>query len=221
MSFAGFFAEYWWQLALVAVLSYTFGCVNYAVVFSKAFKHCDIRTLGSKNAGTTNMFRVFGLRMGALTFVCDALKGVIPCLLCLVIFKNSGMQLQFAYWAGLFAVVGHVFPVLYRWRGGKGVATSIGVCFAVQPLLSLCCALPAIVIILIFDRMSVMSLLLSVFMIVWHWCMLFDSVQVTGCVFATVTFSIVILAHWQNIIRIFSGKELKTGVRKSIFGRKK
>lgn len=221
MSFADFFAEYWWQLALVAVLSYTFGCVNYAVVFSKAFKHCDIRTLGSKNAGTTNMFRVFGLRMGALTFVCDALKGVIPCLLCLVIFKNSGMQLQFAYWAGLFAVVGHVFPVLYRWRGGKGVATSIGVCFAVQPLLSLCCALPAIAIILIFDRMSVMSLLLSVFMIVWHWCMLFDSVQVTGCVFATVTFSIVILAHWQNIIRIFSGKELKTGVRKSIFGRKK
>lgn len=221
MSFADFFAEYWWQLALVAVLSYTFGCVNYAVVFSKAFKHCDIRTLGSKNAGTTNMFRVFGLRMGALTFVCDALKGVIPCLLCLVIFKNSGMQLQFAYWAGLFAVVGHVFPVLYRWRGGKGVATSIGVCFAVQPLLSLCCALPAIAIILIFDRMSVMSLLLSVFMIVWHWCVLFDSVQVTGCVFATVTFSIVILAHWQNIIRIFSGKELKTGVRKSIFGRKK
>ena len=221
MSFADFFAEYWWQLALVAVLSYTFGCVNYAVVFSKAFKHCDIRTLGSKNAGTTNMFRVFGLRMGALTFVCDALKGVIPCLLCLVIFKNSGMQLQFAYWAGLFAVVGHVFPVLYRWRGGKGVATSIGVCFAVQPLLSLCCALPAIAIILIFDRMSVMSLLLSAFMIVWHWCMLFDSVQVTGCVFATVTFSIVILAHWQNIIRIFSGKELKTGVRKSIFGRKK
>lgn len=221
MSFADFFAEYWWQLALVAVLSYTFGCVNYAVVFSKAFKHCDIRTLGSKNAGTTNMFRVFGLRMGALTFVCDALKGVIPCLLCLVIFKNSGMQLQFAYWAGLFAVVGHVFPVLYRWRGGKGVATSIGVCFAVQPLLSLCCALPAIAIILIFDRMSVMSLLLSVFMIVWHWCMLFDSVQVTGCVFATVTFSIVILAHWQNIIRIFSGKELKTGVRKSVFGRKK
>lgn len=221
MSFADFFAEYWWQLALVAVLSYTFGCVNYAVVFSKAFKHCDIRTLGSKNAGTTNMFRVFGLRMGALTFVCDALKGVIPCLLCLVIFKNSGMQLQFAYWAGLFAVVGHVFPVLYRWRGGKGVATSIGVCFAVQPLLSLCCALPAIAIIMIFDRMSVMSLLLSVFMIVWHWCMLFDSVQVTGCVFATVTFSIVILAHWQNIIRIFSGKELKTGVRKSIFGRKK
>lgn len=221
MSFADFFAEYWWQLALVAVLSYTFGCVNYAVVFSKAFKHCDIRTLGSKNAGTTNMFRVFGLRMGALTFVCDALKGVIPCLLCLVIFKNSGMQLQFAYWAGLFAVVGHVFPVLYRWRGGKGVATSIGVCFAVQPLLSLCCALPAIAIILIFDRMSVMSLLFSVFMIVWHWCVLFDSVQVTGCVFATVTFSIVILAHWQNIIRIFSGKELKTGVRKSIFGRKK
>ena len=221
MSFADFFAEYWWQLALVAVLSYTFGCVNYAVVFSKAFKHCDIRTLGSKNAGTTNMFRVFGLRMGALTFVCDALKGVIPCLLCLVIFKNSGMQLQFAYWAGLFAVVGHVFPVLYRWRGGKGVATSIGVCFAVQPLLSLYCVLPAIAIILIFDRMSVMSLLLSVFMIAWHWCMLFDSVQVTGCVFATVTFSIVILAHWQNIIRIFSGKELKTGVRKSIFGRKK
>lgn len=221
MSFADFFAEYWWQLALVAVLSYTFGCVNYAVVFSKAFKHCDIRTLGSKNAGTTNMFRVFGLRMGALTFVCDALKGVIPCLLCLVIFKNSGMQLQFAYWAGLFSVVGHVFPVLYRWRGGKGVATSIGVCFAVQPLLSLCCVLPAIAIILIFDRMSVMSLLLSVFMIVWHWCVLFDSVQVTGCVFATVTFSIVILAHWQNIIRIFSGKELKTGVRKSIFGRKK
>lgn len=67
----------------------------------KAIKHEDIRSLGSKNAGTTNMFRVFGLRMGALTFLCDALKGVIPSLVCRFLFADADVALTFAYWSGL------------------------------------------------------------------------------------------------------------------------
>ena len=96
MTFKHFFQDYWWQLILVAAISYLIGCVNYAVVFSKAIKHEDIRSLGSKNAGTTNMFRVFGLRMGALTFLCDALKGVIPSLVCRFLFADADVARTFA-----------------------------------------------------------------------------------------------------------------------------
>ena len=216
MTFKHFFQDYWWQLILVAAISYLIGCVNYAVVFSKAIKHEDIRSLGSKNAGTTNMFRVFGLRMGALTFLCDALKGVVPSLVCRFLFADADVALTFAYWAGLFAVIGHIFPVFYNWWGGKGVATSIGVCFVVQPLLSLYCVLPLFLLVFVVDRMSVMSLTLATFMIVWHWAVLAESVGVVACTFVTVMFALVILAHRGNIMRIVTGKEPKTGLRRKL-----
>ena len=215
------FANYWWQLILVAVVCYAFGAVNYAILFSKLIKHKDIRQEGSGNAGTTNVFRVFGLRMGLLTFCCDVLKGVVPTLACMFIFRFTNRELDFMYWAGLFVVLGHIFPVFHKLRGGKGVAAAIGVSFLVQPMLSLYCVIPAIIIIFALDRMSVMSILLSIFFIVWHWTMLLDKVGLASCIFLTCMYVAVLFAHRHNIVRIFQGKEMRTGVRRKILRKDK
>lgn len=215
------FVQFWWQFCLVAILSYCVSSVNFAVIFSKMIKKTDVRTCGSGNPGTTNMFRVFGLRMGFLTFVCDCLKGVVCCLVARFALASLGTDasLQAQYLAGLFAVLGHVFPAFYRFKGGKGVATSIGVVACVQPILMLCCILPMFVIILLTDRMSVMSLIFSVFMIVWTWTMLRESIGLFCCVLLTVVFVVVIFAHRHNIIRICRGQEKCIGLRRALRGK--
>lgn len=198
---------------MVALASFALGGVNFAVLFTKAIKHEDIRDLGSGNPGTTNVFRVFGLGMGALTYICDVLKGVVPCVLCLFIFRYTKMQLAFEYWAGLFAVLGHIFPPFYKLKGGKGIATSMGVCLVTQPILTLCCLVPMIIVIFVSDRMSIVSLLFAVFMVTWHWAVLLNSVGLASCVFISCMFAFVIYAHRHNILRLLTGKELATGVR--------
>lgn len=215
------FAQYWWQFCLVAVLSYCFGSVNFAVIFSKLIKKTDVRTCGSGNPGTTNMFRVFGLRMGFLTFVCDCLKGVVCCLVARFALSSLGTDasMQAQCLAGLFAVLGHVFPAIYRFRGGKGVATSLGVVACVQPILMLCCILPIVVVILVTDRMSVMSLLFAMFMIAWSWTMLLPSIGSFCCAALTVLFTVVIFAHRENIVRIFRGEEKSLGLRRALRGK--
>ncbi len=214
--------QYWWQFLIVAVCSYFVGAINFSIVFSHLFKKTDVRNYGSGNPGTTNMFRVFGLRMGALTFLFDALKGVLCCLVCrLLIFQSLGQEVACTsgYVAGLLAVVGHVFPAIHGFKGGKGVATSIGVMFSMQPILMLCCILPICVIILITDRMSVMSLLYSVFMIVWSWVVLRAEIGVFCVILLTIMYVIIIFAHRHNVIRLCKGQELPTGVRKALRGK--
>lgn len=215
------FVNYWWQLLLVALFSFALGGVNFAILFTKIIKHKDIRDMGSGNPGTTNVFRVFGLRMGALTYVCDVLKGVVPCVACLLIFRYTEIEIAFEYWAGLFAVLGHIFPPFYKFKGGKGIATSMGVCLVTQPILTLCCIIPMLIVIFAVDRMSVVSLLFAVFMIVWHWTMLLDTVGLESCVFISCMFAVVIFAHRNNILRLLTGKEMRTGVRRKLLRKDK
>ena len=225
------FAKFWWQYLLLALCCYLPCNINYAVIFSHIIKKSDVRDYGSGNAGTTNMFRVYGLGMGALTFVCDALKGVVCCLLAKLIFGTFGDAVAATtagYIAALFAIWGHVFPVFYRFRGGKGVAAAIGAMFALQPLFSLCCVIPCCIVLLISDRVSVMSLLLSLFMIVWSWAswavnvaepIIYKNIDAFCCLIVTLMFATVIFAHKGNIARIFTGREKRTGLRKALRGK--
>ena len=225
------FVEYWWQYILLAICCYGVANVNYAVLFSKMFKKSDVRDYGSKNAGTTNMFRVYGLRMGTLTFICDCLKGVGCCLIARLIFGwNTPEAMTAGYIAGLFAVLGHIFPVYLRFRGGKGVATSIGAMFSLQPILACCLVLPCIAIILISDRVSVNSLFLALFFIVWSWATygagvgnswapIYIGIDAFCCTLLTILWVVVIIAHRQNLVRLFTGKEKPTGLRKALRGK--
>ena len=223
------FVKHWWQYLLLAMCCYSFCNINFAIAFSKLFKKSDVRDYGSGNAGTTNMFRVYGLRMGALTFFCDAMKGVACCLLAKLIFGWGTVDGATAgYIAGLFAVLGHVFPVYYRFRGGKGVATSVGILFSLQPIFTLCLVIPFCLIVIITDRMSVGSLLLSIFIIVWTWIVwrlecdfgiIYNSIDAFCCLLTSISFAVVIFAHRTNIVNIFTGKENPTGIRKALRGK--
>ncbi len=130
------FSQCWWQFLLIALGSYFFGNINTAITISKIMGK-DIRKQGSGNPGTMNMSRVFGIKIGALILLLDILKGVIPTLIAKLVygdllFTNTRLPISLLsqYMAGFFVVLGHIFPAFYGFKGGKGIASTIGV-FAV------------------------------------------------------------------------------------------
>ncbi len=145
----------WWQFLLLAIGSYLMGNVNFAIIISKLKKR-DIRTLGSGNPGTLNMSRNFGLGIGVLTLLLDIVKGALPTFIGFIIYKdmyflNTTLPINEVakVGCGFFAVLGHIFPVFMKFKGGKGIATTIGVFFVCNPLVALISGALAIVFILI------------------------------------------------------------------------
>ena len=122
--------DFWWQLLLGAIAVYLICNTNFAIIISKNIKDKDIRTVGSGNPGTTNMIRAFGFKWGALTFLLDAAKGAISVAAGLIIFNaisGNEVVVRFAgYLYAMCAILGHVFPVCLKFKGGKGFATTIG-----------------------------------------------------------------------------------------------
>lgn len=126
------FSENWWQFVLWAVACYLIGCFNFARLISRK-KNRDITKIGSGNPGTMNMSREFGLKIGVLTFLCDALKGGVPALVSYFVYKDlvfAGTNVLVSdlsrYFCGLFVIVGHIFPVTMKFKGGKGIASTLG-----------------------------------------------------------------------------------------------
>lgn len=120
-------------LVVLAVCSYLFGNINWALIISK-LKKTDIRKMGSGNPGTLNMSRNLGLGIGILTFVLDILKGAIPTIVAIIVFGNKtfvGFDFRIVdlamYLCGFSVVMGHIYPVFLKFKGGKGIASTIGV----------------------------------------------------------------------------------------------
>lgn len=127
-----------WLLIAIAIASYFFGNINWAIIISK-LKKTDIRKMGSGNPGTLNMSRNLGLKAGLLTFFLDICKGAIPALIAHFVFKNKFfIDTQFeirdfaVFLCGFCAVIGHIYPVFLKFKGGKGIASTIGVFIATQ-----------------------------------------------------------------------------------------
>ena len=119
---------------ITAIGAYLLGSINFAVIFTKLFIKQDVRELGSGNAGTTNAMRVAGPLPGILTFVCDALKGFVACGMGYLIFKymvslgfDWAQPIYGAYICGVACMAGHMFPIFFQFKGGKGVAVSVGI----------------------------------------------------------------------------------------------
>ena len=120
-------------LVIFALSSYMLGNVNWAIIISK-FKKTDIRKMGSGNPGTLNMSRNLGLKFGLLTFFLDVMKGVIPTLIAFFVFKGKyfgegefEINTFAIYLSGLCVVLGHIYPIVFKFKGGKGIASTIGV----------------------------------------------------------------------------------------------
>lgn len=126
------FSEIWYWFLVMAILSYLIGCFNFALLISKC-KHKDVRTMGSGNPGTMNMSRQFGLKIGALTLFFDMLKGGLPVLAGYWIFRGyvfAGTDVMISdlarYICGVFVIIGHIYPVTMKFKGGKGIASTLG-----------------------------------------------------------------------------------------------
>lgn len=148
------FASLWWSFALLIVGSYLFGSLNNAIMLS-SLAGKDIRKMGSGNPGTMNVSRTLGLKAALLVLALDILKGVIPTLVATLVFSDELFDLSTLpvsvmakYMAGFFAVLGHIFPCYYRFKGGKGIATTIGVFLVCNTVVALIFAIVALCFIL-------------------------------------------------------------------------
>ena len=125
-------SQSWYWFVLMAIACYLIGSINFSLLVSRILHH-DIRKEGSGNPGTMNMFRTFGVKIGLLIFFLDAFKGGIPAVISYFVFRNY----QFAgttvlvsdftrYLCGVSVIVGHIFPIIMKFKGGKGIASTLG-----------------------------------------------------------------------------------------------
>lgn len=198
---------------LVGLIAYLLGSINFAIIFSKKFAGFDVREKGSKNAGTTNVLRTVGKKAAVLTLLCDILKGVaavIVAMLAANIWDEVDVD-TLKYLAGFFAIVGHTFPVYYGFKGGKGVATSLGVLLVVNPQIGLSCLVFALVIMIATRWVSLGSIMAA---------LLFPILTVImtdnfGAKLISILIGLlVIFNHRTNIKRLKQGTENKLSFKK-------
>jgi glycerol-3-phosphate acyltransferase PlsY len=203
-----------WQLSLLAFFSYFAGNFCGAIILSKNFIQKDIRELGSKNAGTTNMTRIFGIKYGAATFIIDFLKGFICSFIGKELFTIIGgtdVGIFASYLAGFAVILGHNYPLLLGFKGGKGFAAGIGVFLAVNSDFTIAILLIGLIWLLIVDRMSVYAL--TFFMIeAVYYTFVYTKEYWWLPIFAWLYLLLAVIAHWSNIIRLMHGEEKPLGL---------
>ena len=188
-------------LLLAGLAGYLLGNFQTAIVLSKLLFHDDVRNHGSGNAGSTNMVRVFGFRMGLVTFIGDFLKAVLAILLGRLLAGTIG-----GYMGGLFVVVGHCWPVFAGFRGGKGIASSFAVAWMCYPLGGLITTVAAALLFLSTRQVSVMSL---GGMLVFFLCTIIFKQNPLLITLTVIILLITFTRHMSNIKRLLQGKEYK------------
>ena len=192
-------------IALAFLASYLLGSIPSAVWLGKYLHGIDVREHGSKNAGATNCFRLLGKRTGTLVLAMDISKGVLSMLLSSYLLKENGSMVFLMLAAGI-CVLGHVFPVFAGFRGGKGVATSLGVFLGLNPLTALTCIL---VFLLVFmaTRYVSLSSITAAFLLPFISFFIYHQEAIEVIYFNIILSLIVILAHHKNIKRLIAGEE--------------
>ncbi|SDM77704.1 glycerol-3-phosphate acyltransferase PlsY [Fictibacillus solisalsi] len=193
------------DILLLFIGAYLLGSISFSYIITKGFKKGDIRKLGSGNAGATNTLRVIGVGPAILVLLLDALKGIVPVWIAL----SLHYPLITAIVAGGMAIIGHNWPVYYGFKGGKGVATTIGVFVMASFFPSL---IAGILVILIIALTRYVSLGSIVFMILTPVLMfVFRSVPVEAALMALLIGLLSIWRHRTNISRLLNGNERKLG----------
>ena len=222
----GFVGKYFWSnpqdqnaliwfiisAAAIIVAAYLLGSINFAIIISGRTYKQDIRNFGSKNAGMTNMMRTYGKKAAGLTLGGDAFKAILSCLIGYTLLGQLG-----AYIAGLFCICGHVFPVFYGFKGGKGVVTAAATILMCDPIIFVI-LLAMFVIIVAFTKFislgSVMCMLLypivldRITQLLWGHPNEYQLFAVSMAI-------LVIAKHHENISRLLRGEERKFSFKKS------
>jgi acyl phosphate:glycerol-3-phosphate acyltransferase len=205
------------QEILLIFIAYLIGSIPTAVLVSKYFFGIDIRNYGSGNAGATNTFRVLGKQWGSFVMIVDVLKGVLASFLYLLLpyyLTNEWDRTNFMIGLGLAAVVGHIFPVWANFKGGKGVATLLGMVIAIQPLVALCVIGVFLLVLYLTRFVSLSSILASIAFPVFI-LIIFNEPEPLYRVFAIAVALLVILTHQKNITRLIHGNESKARIFKN------
>ena len=203
---------------IVAVIAYLLGSISFSVIISKKMAGFDVREKGSGNAGTTNMLRSVGKKAAAITLICDILKGVISIVIAIIvgnIAKNLDRELLLQI-AGIAVVLGHTFPIFFGFKGGKGVATSLGVLLISNWQIGLICLVFAVVLMALTRMVSLGSCAAAVLFPVLtlfinqHYTVLTDGKSGrVYFVYSVILAIIVLYNHRSNIKRILNGTENK------------
>ena len=206
----------WTSLAAV-VAAYLLGSLAFAVLVSKAMGLSDPRTFGSKNPGATNVLRSGSKAAAIVTLLLDAMKGFVPVMLVRVFGGHYALHADTLALVAVAAFVGHLYPVFFRFQGGKGVATFIGVVFGIHWLLGLATALTWVIIAFFFRYSSLASLVAAAFAPVYY---LFGDrlAWYAERPVAVALFVMALLLAWRhraNIERLMAGKESRLGAKKA------
>ena len=203
---------------IVGIIAYLIGSINFSVLISKKMAGFDVREKGSGNAGTTNMLPSVGKKAAAITLICDILKGVISIVIAIIvgnIAKNLDRELLLQI-AGIAVVLGHTFPIFFGFKGGKGVATSLGVLLISNWQIGLICLVFAVVLMALTRMVSLGSCAAAVLFPVLtlfinqHYTVLTDGKSGrVYFVYSVILAIIVLYNHRSNIKRILSGTENK------------
>jgi glycerol-3-phosphate acyltransferase PlsY len=202
---------------LAALAAYLLGSLAFAVIVSRAMGLSDPRTFGSRNPGATNVLRSGSKPAAIVTLLLDALKGLVPVLLVKLFGRPYGMEDGTMAMVGLTAFLGHLYPVYFRFQGGKGVATFIGVVFGIHWVLGVATGLTWLIIAFFFRYSSLASLVAAVFAPVYY--LLGDRLQwYAEKPVALALFVMALLLAWRhraNIQRLVQGKESRLGAKKA------
>lgn len=211
------------EYIIIAIIAYLIGSINFSILISKKKAGYDIRQKGSGNAGTTNMLRNLGKKYAAITLICDVLKGVVAIVIAIIVGNilgdtNKALLVQIA---GVAVVIGHTFPIFFGFKGGKGVATSLGILLMTNWQLGLICLVFALVLMALTRVVSMGSIaaailypVLTLFVGGGHYIVESSGLGNGYFIYSVILAVIVIFNHRENIKRILSGTENKISFNK-------
>mgnify|MGYP002518208976 FL=1 len=208
---------------VMLLIAYVIGSINFSVIFSKKFAGFDVREKGSGNAGSTNMLRSVGKGAAALTLICDILKGIVAISIAIILgnmFKDTNKELLVQI-AGIAVVIGHTFPIFFGFKGGKGVATSLGILLMSNWQIGLICLVFALILMILTRMVSLGSCAAAVLFPVLtlfindNYTVLTEGKNgTTYFIYSLILAIIVLFNHRSNIKRILNGTENRLGKSK-------
>ncbi|MEK4756559.1 glycerol-3-phosphate 1-O-acyltransferase PlsY [Macrococcus sp. FSL W8-0367] len=193
------------QIALLLLLAYLLGAIPTGLIVGKLFFNKDIRKFGSGNLGATNTFRVLGKKAGIFVTIFDVAKGVLPAIFPII----YDLDIH-GIWFGLTAIIGHVYPIYLKFKGGKAVATSAGVILGVNPVVFLIIAVIFFTLLFTTRMVSLTSILTSIGNFITT--LFFDDLILQ--IISFLIMLLIIIRHSSNIKRIISGTEPKIQFKK-------
>ena len=203
---------------ITVVAAYLLGSIPSSVWYGIGYFGIDVRKYGSGNAGAKNTFRVLGKRAGTIVMLIDVLKGWTATCLASLLFYTSTIGetelLTYKILFGIIAITGHIFPVFVNFKGGKGIATLLGMVLAIHPELALVCITIFILTLIASQYVSLSSILATLAFPVLSWIGVFGQPEPLLIVFGFVMFVLVVITHQKNIIRLFKGNENRVNIFK-------